>query len=189
LSSLAPIRLHLGAGDLRFPGWVNLDLCRGQDLSEGLPGWDSGSVEAVYSCHFLEHLDYAHGEKLLAEVFRVLRPGGAARVGVPDFAVFAKAYVKGDRAFARRYLRSYVGAPASRKLRLPDPVAALLAVVYDFGHRAIYDEPVLTRALLRAGFPKRRIHRCAFGQSRYLGRWQLDARFADHTLFLEAQKP
>jgi hypothetical protein len=192
-------RLHLGAGDVRFLGWYNLDLSRGYDLREGLPGWADGTVAAVYSCHLLEHLTYAEGQFLLNEVFRVLQPGGVARLGVPDFRLFAEAYVANDLDFSRNYYRRYVPprAPAGRPdptgAELRDfagfgPIAGLLSIVYGWDHRSIHDEGVLRTMLRRAGFAAADIVRSAFGRDSQADLHLLDRHFADHTLFMEARK-
>jgi SAM-dependent methyltransferase len=53
------------------------------DLSKGIPA-ANGSVDAVYHSHLLEHLDRPVAEQFMAEVRRVLRPGGIQRIVVPD---------------------------------------------------------------------------------------------------------
>src|SRR5580658_7406908 len=42
----------------------------------------SGSVAAVYSSHMVEHLDRGDARAFLAEVRRVLSPGGVVRIAV-----------------------------------------------------------------------------------------------------------
>lgn len=92
------IRLHLGSGPERLAGWVNVDLyfpaelCL--DLRAPLP-FPDGSVDAIYSQHFLEHLDHAAGVRLVGECARVLKPGGWIRVCTPDLEGHARAYVEG----------------------------------------------------------------------------------------------
>jgi predicted SAM-dependent methyltransferase len=53
------------------------------NVSKGLP-FPTGSVDVVYSCHFLEHLPYEVGQTYLSDAFRVLRPGGILRTVVPN---------------------------------------------------------------------------------------------------------
>jgi ubiquinone/menaquinone biosynthesis C-methylase UbiE len=53
-------------------------------MRERMP-FDDGSAVIIYSEHFFEHLDYPKDAKhFLRECFRVLRPNGLFRVGVPD---------------------------------------------------------------------------------------------------------
>lgn len=187
-------RLHLGAGDLHFPGWINLDLNEGIDLRRGLHAWPDESVDAIYSCHFLEHLNHRDGLRLLQESYRVLEPGGAIRIGVPDFRLFAQAYLREEDDFAEAYLDRYCpdeqedSDRPERFFRQYGAAGALLAIVHGWGHKAIYDESILKAQLTLAGFEADDIHRCAFAQSHYFDRWELDRRYADHSLFMEACK-
>jgi SAM-dependent methyltransferase len=53
------------------------------NLTKPLPYGDS-SCEAVFSSHVFEHLFFDEVERLVREIWRVLRPGGVCRVVVPD---------------------------------------------------------------------------------------------------------
>jgi SAM-dependent methyltransferase len=53
----------------------------------------SGSVSAVYSSHMLEHLDHSEARAFLAEVRRILRPGGVVRIATPDIARLVQDYL------------------------------------------------------------------------------------------------
>ncbi len=55
----------------------------------------NASVSVAYSSHVLEHLDRVETRRFLAEVRRVLVPGGVFRLAVPDLAKIARAYVDG----------------------------------------------------------------------------------------------
>ena len=55
------------------------------------------SVEVVYSSHMIEHLDRREAGAFLAEVRRVLRPGGIVRLAAPDLGLLVKNYAaEGD---------------------------------------------------------------------------------------------
>jgi len=62
------------------------------DLRKGIPAEDS-SVDVVYHSHLLEHLDRDAVPGFMAEVRRVLKPGGVQRIVVPDLERDARAYV------------------------------------------------------------------------------------------------
>jgi SAM-dependent methyltransferase len=62
------------------------------DLRKGIPA-QSGSVDAVYHSHVLEHLEREDAGPFLAEVRRVLKEGGVQRVVVPDFEYQCRTYV------------------------------------------------------------------------------------------------
>ena len=55
------------------------------DLTRPLPFAD-GSVSAVFSSHVFEHLFLDEVERLVAEIYRILAPGGVCRVVVPNLS-------------------------------------------------------------------------------------------------------
>ena len=52
--------------------------------------------DAVYSSHNLEHLHYHEVPGVLAEFYRVLKPGGLVCIGVPDLQAIAIEVAKGN---------------------------------------------------------------------------------------------
>ena len=86
--------LNVGCGRRFHADWVNVDLVpsdesvQAYDISKGLPFGD-GQFDAVYHSHVLEHLTPETGRALLAECWRVLKPGGVVRVVVPDLEQIA----------------------------------------------------------------------------------------------------
>ena len=91
-------RLNIGCGNAYHPAWVNLDFVAHSpeviecDIRKGLPFADA-SFDACYSSHVLEHMTRAEAPRLLAEIQRVLKPGGIVRLAVPDFEAVAKDYL------------------------------------------------------------------------------------------------
>jgi SAM-dependent methyltransferase len=178
LCARSPLRLHLGSG--RFPkaGWVNIDLLGAPvdlpwNLAAGIP-FPSGSADAVFHEHLLEHLSLAEGYGLLRECARVLKPGGVLRLGVPD---------------AGAYLRAYAGAGDFIHRLRPGRPTALLAVqevFYRHGHRSAYDQETLQLLCRAAGFG--RVEPRPFGQSRLHPAPDSPHRRAE-TLYMEAVKP
>jgi SAM-dependent methyltransferase len=61
------------------------------DLTRPFPFRD-GSIDAVLASHVLEHLTVGEAERCVAEVHRVLRPGGVLRVAVPDLDLVVSEY-------------------------------------------------------------------------------------------------
>jgi SAM-dependent methyltransferase len=61
---------------------------RSCDLRRALP-YETGSVDAIYSSHVLEHLYLREAERLLGECHRVLTGGGILRLALPDFRTIA----------------------------------------------------------------------------------------------------
>jgi SAM-dependent methyltransferase len=98
--------LNVGCGDTFHPQWTNLDYqphangviaC---DVRQGLT-FPAAHFVACYSSHLLEHLSPEEGTALLAEMHRVLAPGGVIRVVVPDLERVARDYLETlERALA-----------------------------------------------------------------------------------------
>jgi predicted SAM-dependent methyltransferase len=137
------------------------------DLSHGIP-FPDGSVDFVYSSHFLEHLHKDEAATLLSEAYRVLRKGGTIRVCVPDLAFAVKLYGQGGR---EKMLDDYffVEQKDSRFAR----------------HRYMYDLDLLSAKLGAAGFGK--VVQCSYGEGSTPDLAVLDNRPED-TLFVEATK-
>jgi ubiquinone/menaquinone biosynthesis C-methylase UbiE len=86
-----PLILELGCGPAkRNPEAVGIDMLdlAGVDVVgdalEVMRKLPDGSVAAIYSEHFMEHVDDA--EKVLREAARVLEPGGEFRAVIPHFS-------------------------------------------------------------------------------------------------------
>jgi predicted SAM-dependent methyltransferase len=83
------IRLHLGCGRIRLPGYVNVDIMSDKaadalaDLRQ-LP-FGTGAVDLVYSCAAIEHFGRREWVDVLREWARVLKPGGLLRLSTADF--------------------------------------------------------------------------------------------------------
>lgn len=72
--------------------FLGMDEVLVHDLKKGIPASDA-SVEAVYYSHVFEHIDRDAVPGFLAEVRRVMRPGGVHRVVVPDLERYAREYL------------------------------------------------------------------------------------------------
>ncbi len=144
--------VNIGCGTLTREGWVNIDQAIRPDVTyadirEGIP-MASGSASHIHSEHFIEHLDYEDGKRLLGECFRVLQPGGTLRVITPDLERYIRAYVTNDEKFFRE-LRHLGGHQAG--LRTP---AETINHACRMGgaHRFLWDFSTLKLVLQEAGF-------------------------------------
>jgi SAM-dependent methyltransferase len=63
------------------------------NLRKGIP-FATGSVDAVYLSHLLEHIDRKDAPIFLSDILRVLRPGGIARIVVPDLLITCRDYLE-----------------------------------------------------------------------------------------------
>lgn len=90
--------INLGCGRTYHPEWDNFDLApadervRHLDLLKRFPFHD-GSYSYCYSSHVLEHMPRSHAPGFLKEIHRVLRPGGVARIVVPDLEGIVRCYL------------------------------------------------------------------------------------------------
>ena len=57
---------------------------------------DESSVDLIYTCHMLEHLDWEESIQFFSEAFRVLKDGCILRVVVPDFDYLINKYGKNN---------------------------------------------------------------------------------------------
>lgn len=78
----APIKLNVGGGQVKIPGYTNIDIEDGIRMDR-LPYPDE-SVDEVYASHVLEHVPHWENASTLREWKRVLKPGGVLKIAVPD---------------------------------------------------------------------------------------------------------
>jgi SAM-dependent methyltransferase len=181
------------------------------DLSRGIP-FESGSVDAVYHSHVLEHLDRPVARGFLNETLRVLKPGGICRIVVPDFEFLCRAYVEHvDRCqrepaqaashedFVEGVLeqsvrREAAGASGRKGLaRLLDHIVLGDARRRGETHQWMYDRITLPQILTGLGYTNVAVQ--SWTSSRILG-WQeigLDrnengGEYVPHSLYVEAQR-
>lgn len=164
--------LQLGTGHNVLPGWMNTDIHvfrRGiveyLDATQPFP-IPSASFQFVYSEHQVEHIPLEAGDRMLAECFRVLRPGGVVRIATPDLHRIARLALPplGEE-------ETYYVAYISRMLGLPSPDASRVvnAMFREFGpddasgHQFIYSYETLAERLRAAGFVD--VRRCEVGES------------------------
>jgi len=137
------------------------------DLSYGIP-FEDGSVDYVYSSHFLEHLFRQDAARLLKESFRVLRYGGAIRICVPDLAHAVSMYNSGQK---EKMLENYF---------FVNDLDSYMA-----RHKYMYDFEIISGLLREAGFSN--IAKRAFQSGEVPDLNILDNR-SEETLFVEALK-
>ncbi|MGH3205251.1 MAG: class I SAM-dependent methyltransferase [Streptosporangiaceae bacterium] len=143
----------------------------------------SGSVSALYSSHMIEHLDRGEARAFLAEVRRILRPGGVVRIAAPDIAGLVRDYLA---------TRDADGFIAATHMGLNRP-AGLMAwmkwvLVGPRHHLWMYDGDSLARLLHEAGFAEVAI--MPPGQTTMADPGALDlAERAAESVYVEAVQP
>lgn len=138
------IKLHLGCGPHIFQGWRNWDLEPGPggerwDARGGL-GLRPGSVDYIFSEHFIEHLTREQGQSLFRECHEALKPGGVLRISTPDLEYIFRCYKTGRISdWLPTWNPKSPAAMVNEGLRL-------------WGHQFVYDFEELREGLLIAGF-------------------------------------
>lgn len=168
------MKLNLGCGLDRKPGWVNVDSEKSypvdvyHDLSQGIPV-ETGKADFIYTEHFIEHLNRPSGVAFLRECHRALRPGGVVRLSTPDLFYFTTLY----RA-------AYQGDPNALNTWeiakwVPKTPAQMMNEEFRmWGHQFIYDCPELLEVLGEAGFSQK--SRVQWGKSEYPELCNLEVR-------------
>ncbi len=136
------------------------------NLEYGIPLPDD-CADYVFASHFLEHLSQRHGEQLVREAARILRPGGVIRIAVPNLAFFMDAWRAGD------------------KERAMQGIFEDLDLGHFARHRYMYDFEMLGGLIERVGLTD--VRRCDFRQGRVPDIDVLDNR--PGSLVVEAEKP
>jgi hypothetical protein len=175
-------KFHLGCGPLYVPGYLNIDWRQdlpagavfqdiegiagafflNHDLTKGMPGRDR-SLDIVYHCHFLEHLPYLTGLKLLRQLRNRLKPGGLMRLLVPDLALWIEHYNCDNTAFFDSYRRSALSGSAFYKTK----GSVFMGMLHNWEHRCGYDFETLDWMLGMVGFAE--IQRTLFQESKIPG--------------------
>lgn len=132
------------------------------DIVKGLPE-ESGSCDAVYCSHILEHLAYEDFLTALKNTWKILKPGGTFRGVVPDLRAAVTSYMEEfDKleAPANELMRNTMLGVESRAKNLPGQVKNLYG---NSKHLWMWDYKSLAFELQKAGFTH--IRPCTFGDS------------------------
>ena len=163
-----PVRkLHLGCGLNKLPGWLNSDLFPSEadvlhlDATTVFP-LQSNTFDFIYTEHMIEHVPYPAGQTMLAECYRVLKPGGTIRVSTPDLNFVVELY-RGETSDLQK---AYIRWSTDRFVKWAPQASGSYVInnfVRDWGHQFIYDEKSLSLSLGSAGFSD--IKRCSLNVS------------------------
>ena len=119
--------INLGSGSgWQLSHWQEMDQIGGRHLdAETILPFDDSSIRWVYSSYFFEHIDDNTADNLIAESYRILKPGGILRIIVPDFELFIQKYLENDEKWYREITRS-TARPEWEKYKVADCLSNLL---------------------------------------------------------------
>jgi predicted SAM-dependent methyltransferase len=196
LDSTPRPKLQLGAGRNYLEGWLNSDFRAKHpqfiliNVTYRFP-LVSASFDRVYSEHMIEHISLADGETMLAESFRVLKPGGRIRIETPNLETLCNLYVNRDVTDSQSFCKMVAEKYGDKKYP-PTTCFAINNHMHNWGHIFVYDKEMLKMLLENAGF--RDIKQYAWGETDdaefkgVSGRDEV-AMTAWETLVMEATKP
>lgn len=123
------VKLHLGCGDKKFPGYINIDIVptEGSDVLMDVTDLSvipSDSISEIFMRHIFEHLYNDEQDKALREYYRVLKKGGNLTIEVPDFDVVVDAYLRKEKGITSEvfdfdHVRRYVCGELVPQNRVP----------------------------------------------------------------------
>lgn len=186
------LKINIGAGPSRLPGWVNTDVhwrsAAYLDLTRPWPQSVLGRVQWVYADNVVEHFPLVKFRQVLGHLRDAMTPGGRLRLVTPDVEAVARAYLEhselGDSHLERHRRAGY---------EVHHRVDLLRIVFCESEHYLgyLYDYDSLRSELSRAGFV--RIVRRESGQSESSEFRGLEQRSGETdrltTLVVEADRP
>lgn len=123
-------KIHLGCGSRHYPTWENYD--REVDFTKPLP-FDDNSVDYFFTNHAIEHINIRETYDLLKEMYRCLKPGGVARIQVPDIH--------------RTYHYAELIPEYIQERSNGDLTKLCENIMFDFGHKTVFTEQLLDTLL------------------------------------------
>lgn len=98
------MKLYVGARDIRLPGYKTVDIDPKQNPDFVADMLDmhvipDASCDEVMATAVLEHVDWPNGFKALAEMTRILKPGGVLKICVPDMGALSRMILNGGSDF------------------------------------------------------------------------------------------
>ena len=182
--------LNTGCGGNPHDDFINLDyrwhprvdLC--WDITRGIP-LQRDSLDGIFSEHCLEHIPLADTYRVLVEFRRMLRPGGAVRIAVPNGDLYLDLY---QRSRSDPGVVFPGGPTAGTELETGvTPMVIVNRAFRAFGHLFVYDFKTLSLLVRRAGFVDVRAETFRHGRD---PRLLIDYhKRADNSLYVEASVP
>ena len=140
--------LHVGCGPIKLEGYVNIDISPSHepDICGDILTMDFNEVDAIYSCHMIEHLSVPDAAKAFGLFHKWLKYGAVLRLAVPSLALAAQAYVNGSD------MKFLYGAEFKGYYLHDTPCERFNFFMKEWDHRLTYDFRQMQEMLFRAGF-------------------------------------
>lgn len=131
--------LHLGCGPINISGYTNIDIKPFPHVhfvhdAFPLEMFDKDTFDLVYASHILEHYAIPDVPMVLKEWYRVLKPNGVLRLGVPNLQTILEIY---NNTLSIEEIQG--------------PLMGGQTDQYNF-HKSVYDKKYLEKLLLSIGF-------------------------------------
>ena len=93
------LKLHLGCGDVKIPGYINVDSrsTESTDLVHDITNLDifeKETVDEIYACHVLEHFGRFDVKDILLSWNKIMKKNATLKIAVPDFESIVDVYKK-----------------------------------------------------------------------------------------------
>jgi len=159
-------KLNVGCGERIIKGWLNVGLFNHEehpygkikikdgaevlnfDMTKELP-IRKGSIEYIYSSHFIEHITFRQGMKFLERCFYYLKEGGIIRITFPDLELWVKNYYENNHIFFKKYKSIFRGGAESI---LETKGEIFMSQIHNQNHKWNYDFESMKHILEKAGF-------------------------------------
>ena len=199
-NSSAKLQIAPGELPIKKPGWLTADLYTGDiylNAKRKLPFPDN-SFSFIYSEHFLEHIEFRDACKLLAELYRIIKPNGIIRFSLPDLEKIAKIYLSKDKIFLTEFfnLLKKIQPPKSKWLEGRTTLLSseyMNVSFYGFDHIAMWDSELLTQTLQSIGFDNVRFYECGISENEELDNierhGEIDSLNNQCVMCVEVRKP
>lgn len=156
------IKLNLGSGDIKFPGFINIDGKFGNDITK--LDYDDNSVDLIYASHVLEYFDQVEVVDVLSEWYRVLKKGGIIRLAVPDFYELSQLYLKKKYKYINTPTKKEILTETDGNIKIRDLIGPLFGRMEMDGkmiyHKTTYDFETLAQLLYQIGFKRIKKYDC-----------------------------
>jgi len=190
LNSKKITRINLCSGSILFDNYCNIDIYWGADLfidlEKKLLPFSTNSIDVVVCTSAINYFTRERGEKIIHEVFRILKPGGIARFSTQDLESITSKYVNKDMGFFFQKLPNgqerFIGETMCDKL---NSWFYGYAVAKNKGCKYFYDFETLSSIFKKVGFNK--IENKQYLDSKIEDIEKIDNR-PDQMFFLEAVK-